>query len=555
MIFPPFFIRKDTSLLNMSNEMIEIYENNHPLYDYKYSQRELNEQNVILHLEWMITVSRELHIGDEASSTAIWNIHRCLNIFNVKECDFVKLVLANLFFANLYVGNGEREYIKYTDFLQYLNPYDPAKEHNDEKVHSITISNGSEREFLEYCHFVYRVLDYNIFLPTPFLFISNKFKDISEYESCRNIAMNISNYVSVFSSMLEFKASEIANSCIFISKFILGIEKENLSLYDSCTQSVLKYLKSSCYYQEFQSYYDKIDEITISQYLHSSAIITPLTLFDRITYRTCSPYYAVQYISQGTYGRVFYVKHKCTQKFYILKEHIPDEDIGFTDCLIRETTTLRLLREFPHKGLVCDAHIFFDGKYNTITGNHGNPLKFRTKNAKQIVKNLFEAINHLNNMGIYHRDIGANNVLVHKTNVKIIDYGMCMVRSNIVLKASNTCTLWYRPIEVLLGYSRYGEKQESWSIGCLLIRLFSKDFPFSDTCDIGQIFNIYKLLGTPQIDSLLTKLPLFSEKSPRWNKKLQFEDKQLQDLIEKLLCYDYNERLSIRDALSHPYLN
>jgi tRNA A-37 threonylcarbamoyl transferase component Bud32 len=512
---------------------IQIYEKTFPVYNYIFSQKDITRTDIKTILEWVIDLSYELHIGDEAITLTLWNVHRCLNVYNVDIKELPSLVIANLYLTNLYVGNGMREYIKYTDFLECLN---------------IT-----RDEFINECHIVYRILDYNLFYSSPFLFITNT-EEIYTNERFRNFALNLCKYSCVFPELLDFNPSEIANACILISKSIFIKQPLHAS---PCVEKIINIVKESQFFPSFSKFLDEIeykDENKEDEKYSSKEIKLPLV--NRVNYSIRSPYYVVQFISQGTYGRVFYVKHKVSCKFYILKEHITyidDEEHVFTDCLIRETTTLQILKKFSHPGLVCNSFIFFDGNYNTVTGNHGNPWKYKHNNRKQIIKNLLEAVAHLHTLGIYHRDLCANNVLVHKNNVKVIDYGMCVMRSDLILKSSLTCTMWYRPIETLLGYPLYGEQQELWSIGCLILQLVCKNFPFSDMCEIAHIYRIYKLLGTPN-NACIKSLPNYSEKCPLWETSLVLENKSLEDLIKGFLNYDYHNRMKIQDALKHSYL-
>jgi serine/threonine protein kinase len=59
------------------------------------------------------------------------------------------------------------------------------------------------------------------------------------------------------------------------------------------------------------------------------------------------------------------------------------------------------------------------------------------------------------------------------------------------------CSLWYRPIEILLGEEVYHKEVDIWSLGALIIEIFCKKAPFRGHCEIEQIFEIFKVKGTP----------------------------------------------------------
>ena len=78
-------------------------------------------------------------------------------------------------------------------------------------------------------------------------------------------------------------------------------------------------------------------------------------------------------------------------------------------------------------------------------------------------------------------------------------------------------TLWYRPPEVLLGIENYTTKVDSWSIGCIMAEmLIGKPFFFGD-CEIGQLFKIFQIMGTPTEETWpgVSKLPEYKFTFPQ----------------------------------------
>lgn len=62
-------------------------------------------------------------------------------------------------------------------------------------------------------------------------------------------------------------------------------------------------------------------------------------------------------------------------------------------------------------------------------------------------------------------------------------------------------TLWYRPPELLLGTTNYGTEVDMWGCGCLLVELFNKTAIFQGSNELEQIESIFKIMGTPTINS------------------------------------------------------
>lgn len=70
---------------------------------------------------------------------------------------------------------------------------------------------------------------------------------------------------------------------------------------------------------------------------------------------------------------------------------------------------------------------------------------------------------------------------------------------------------WYRPPELLFGATRYCEKVDVWSVGCILAEMYVGAPLFRDDDDKGdadgepervrQLTQIFRLLGTPTEES------------------------------------------------------
>jgi serine/threonine protein kinase len=119
-------------------------------------------------------------------------------------------------------------------------------------------------------------------------------------------------------------------------------------------------------------------------------------------------------------------------------------------------------------------------------------------------------------------------------------------------------TLWYRPPEVLLGQDNYTTKVDSWSVGCIMAEMVNEKPLFPGDCEIGQLFKIFQILGTPNDDvwPTVTKLPDYQFTFPQWKPK-DFKDvfpdleQEGLDLLQKLLVLDPTQRISVREALEH----
>ncbi len=122
-------------------------------------------------------------------------------------------------------------------------------------------------------------------------------------------------------------------------------------------------------------------------------------------------------------------------------------------------------------------------------------------------------------------------------------------------------TLWYRAPELLLGAQRYSSAVDVWSIGCIFAEMISGYALFPGRSDIDQLFKIFQRRGTPTSEmwTAVENLPLYNREFPQWQPRLitdfvQVDCQYAADLLEKLLRYDPDQRISCRAALEHPYI-
>lgn len=179
-----------------------------------------------------------------------------------------------------------------------------------------------------------------------------------------------------------------------------------------------------------------------------------------------------------------------------------------------------------------------------------------------MLKGLYHC--HINR--IIHRDLKPQNLLISKDlKLKLADFGLSRMFNLPMGKMTHEIiTLWYRPPEILLGQEEYTTKVDSWSAGCIFAEMLLDKPLFAGDSEIGQIFKIFQIVGTPTEENWpgVSKLPDFKNTFPIWKKKDFTEifarskiSKEGLDLLEGLLMVDPDKRISISDALEHVKFN
>lgn len=115
---------------------------------------------------------------------------------------------------------------------------------------------------------------------------------------------------------------------------------------------------------------------------------------------------------------------------------------------------------------------------------------FCDKEKLKIVRQLLCAVKAAHNVGIIHRDINPNNIMIDcNMNVKVIDFGICKIKE--MLSKSTTFRLGtdcYSAPEVCQGSSYATPQSDLYSVGAVMYYLFSGKNPpisgdFSDSID------------------------------------------------------------------------
>ncbi|GMR39579.1 hypothetical protein PMAYCL1PPCAC_09774 [Pristionchus mayeri] len=199
----------------------------------------------------------------------------------------------------------------------------------------------------------------------------------------------------------------------------------------------------------------------------------------------------------------------------------------------------------------------------------------------QIIRDTLRALNYLKHANVIHRDLKPSNLAVHSSGrAVLIDYGLARTgrteedRSCQFTKGA--CTMAYAAPELVFWEEgSYDREADIWSLGCILAELITWESLFTD--DKSKVVN-YITLFQPISDNFLSKVKTSDGGSMRRyieekNKKLArmnwvdyFKSRNkfanlndpnqaaALDLVWRCLQYDPESRISINDALRHPFL-
>ncbi|KAJ8790109.1 hypothetical protein J1605_004692 [Eschrichtius robustus] len=121
------------------------------------------------------------------------------------------------------------------------------------------------------------------------------------------------------------------------------------------------------------------------------------------------------------------------------------------------------------------------------------------------------------------KDLKPSNIVVKSDcTLKILDFGLARTAGTSFMMTPYVVTRYYRAPEVILGMG-YKENVDIWSVGCIMGEMIKG----------GVLF--------PGTDRIL----IFGLKCTS----------QARDLLSKMLVIDASKRISVDEALQHPYIN
>ncbi|KAH7549747.1 hypothetical protein ACOSP7_025325 [Xanthoceras sorbifolium] len=292
-------------------------------------------------------------------------------------------------------------------------------------------------------------------------------------------------------------------------------------------------------------------------------------------------------INEGTYGIVYRARNKTTGEIVALKK--VKMDVGRKEYHLEHGFPLSALREinillsFNHPSIVNVKEVVMDDSDNVymVMEFMEHDLKgliesmkqpFSTSEVKCLMLQLLEGVKYLHDNWVLHRDLKTSNLLVNNQGeLKICDFGMSRhYGSPLKPYTSLVVTLWYRAPELLLGMKKYSMAIDMWSLGCIMAELLAKKPLFNGKTEADQIDKIFKTLGTPT-EAIW---PGFSElpgakanfvKQPFNLLRKRFPATSFTgspvlsesgfDLLNKLLTYDPEKRITADAALNHDWFH
>eukprot|EP00268_Persea_americana_P047335 TRINITY_DN4924_c0_g2_i1.p1 TRINITY_DN4924_c0_g2~~TRINITY_DN4924_c0_g2_i1.p1 ORF type:complete len:383 (-),score=56.00 TRINITY_DN4924_c0_g2_i1:503-1651(-) len=281
-------------------------------------------------------------------------------------------------------------------------------------------------------------------------------------------------------------------------------------------------------------------------------------------------------IGRGAYGIVCSVLNSETNEMVAIKK-IANAFDNHMDAK-RTLREIKLLRHLDHENVVGIRDVIpppnpkaFNDVYVATelmdTDLHQiirSNQELSEEHCQYFLYQILRGMKYIHSANVIHRDLKPSNLLLNANcDLRICDFGLARPTAENEFMTEYVVTRWYRAPELLLNSTDYTAAIDVWSVGCIFMELMNKQPLFPGRDHVHQMHLLTELIGTPTEAELGF---LRSEDARRYLKQLPYHPRKSLsqafphvhpvaiDLVERMLTFDPTKRITVEEALAHPYL-
>eukprot|EP01123_Difflugia_compressa_P015763 TRINITY_DN907_c0_g2_i2.p1 TRINITY_DN907_c0_g2~~TRINITY_DN907_c0_g2_i2.p1 ORF type:complete len:410 (-),score=75.03 TRINITY_DN907_c0_g2_i2:235-1464(-) len=305
-----------------------------------------------------------------------------------------------------------------------------------------------------------------------------------------------------------------------------------------------------------------------------------MTANEDIDAHITAKYEIIQKLGKGAYGIVWKVRDKESNEILALKkifgafQNATDAQRTFREIIFLQEladheniiTLLDVMKADNDKDIYLIFEYMETDLHAVIRANILEDIHKRF-----ILYQLLKAMKYMHTARVIHRDMKPSNLLLNsECLVKVADLGLARLidaekeegaRQQVL--TDYVATRWYRAPEILLGSTAYTKGVDMWSVGCILGELLGGKPMFPGTSTMNQIDRIIEVTGRPckeDVDAIQSEFAAqMLENLPEPNERgleslYPSADADALDLLKKLLAFNPSKRITVEEALDHPYV-
>ncbi|KAK6109169.1 Immunoglobulin I-set domain family protein [Brugia pahangi] len=258
-----------------------------------------------------------------------------------------------------------------------------------------------------------------------------------------------------------------------------------------------------------------------------------------------SKYILCEKIGAGTHGTIYRAIERATGKSWAAKMISVSPDMS-KEVIMHE---VNIMNELHHEKLlnlhevfdldkeICLIEEFISGGdlYDKIITDEA---LMSEDEARNFIRQILQGVQQMHNNGIVHLDLKPENIMLISTgnnDIKIVDFGLAQ---KIDTKESATllfCTAEFCPPEVI-NMEPVGLSADMWATGVITYALLSGASPFVGATNQETIVNV--------------SCSDWHYRDTIWNEVSDLA----KDFIAKLIVKNKHERMTVAEALAHPWI-
>ncbi|XP_066913337.1 mitogen-activated protein kinase 1-like [Clytia hemisphaerica] len=289
-------------------------------------------------------------------------------------------------------------------------------------------------------------------------------------------------------------------------------------------------------------------------------------------------YTDLSYIGEGAYGMVCSAMDHNLKIKVAIKKISPFEHQTYCQRTLRE---IKILFRFNHENIINimdirraptidemkDVYIV-QTLMETDLYKLLKTQKLSNDHICYFLYQILRGLKYIHSANVLHRDLKPSNLLLNTTcDLKICDFGLARVadpdHDHTGILTEYVATRWYRAPEIMLNSKGYTKSIDIWSVGCILAEMLMNKPLFPGKHYLDQLNLILDVLGSPDNNALqfiknekarsyLMGLPV--KKRKQWPTLFPDASPNALDLLDKLLTFNPDHRVTVEQALAHPYL-
>lgn len=161
--------------------------------------------------------------------------------------------------------------------------------------------------------------------------------------------------------------------------------------------------------------------------------------------------------------------------------------------------------------------------------------------VRKYIRQLVNAVRHIHNLGIFHRDISLENIFIDSNgDCKLGDFGSAIFATDKKRIGEYAGKIHYCAPEIVSGASKFTSAADIYSMGICMFAMLLKFFPFNVARKDDERYCVFVEYG------LDVMIKCFG---------INYDNHEAIDLIGSMITLKQDERISLDDIEAHPFMS